>query len=143
MYNLELRNYKHPTWNSFWDKEFDKVFDVFTGHKSEFYAPNCEILDTDKSYSISLDVPGLKKEDIQIEVKENHLYITGERKSESKTEKDNVLKTERRYGKFSRVFTLPQNVNADRIEARFENGVLDVDLPKEEKSVSKKINIVS
>ena len=143
MYNLELKTSRQPVWSSHWDKEFEKIFDVFTGPKSEFFAPQCEILDSEKSYGVSLDVPGLKKEDIEIEVKDNHLYVTGERKLETRTEKNNVLRNERRYGKFSRVFTLPPNVNADHIEARFEHGVLDIHIPKEEKAQAKKISILN
>lgn len=136
MYHFELR--PNRTHNQ-WEKEFEKLFDVFS--KEDLYAPTCEILDEEKSYSISLDIPGATKEDINIEVKDNHLFVSGERKYLGKTEKDYVLRSERRYGKFSRVFSLPKNVNPDAIEARFENGVLDLTLPKEEKSQTRKITI--
>ncbi|WP_408096105.1 Hsp20/alpha crystallin family protein [Peredibacter sp. HCB2-198] len=136
MYHFELK--PNRTHNQ-WEREFEKLFDVFS--KEDLYAPACEILDEEKSYSISLDIPGATKEDINIEVKDNHLYISGERKYHGKTDKDYVLRSERRYGKFSRVFSLPKNVNPDAIEARFENGVLDLTLPKEEKSQTRKIAI--
>lgn len=123
-----------------WEKELERFFDVFSNNEYQ-YAPACEIIDGEKSYAISLDVPGLRKEDIDIEVKDNHLHISGERKAETKTDKNNVLRTERRYGKFSRVFSLPKNVNSDAIAARFDNGVLELTLPKEEKSQTKKIQI--
>jgi HSP20 family protein len=140
MYNLELRPRRH-FWNthSFFEKELDKLLDTKT---EEFYTPACEITETEKQYLVSMDIPGINKEDIGLEVKENQLYVTGKRKWESKSEKDNVLRSERRYGKFSRVFTLPQNVNADMIEARFENGVLEILLPKEEKAQTRKISIM-
>lgn len=143
MYNLELRPNRRHFWNSssLFEKEMDRFFDTFAHKGEEVYAPVCEITEQEKAFAISVDVPGMKKEDIDIEVKDNHLYITGERKYESKTEKDNVVRSEKRYGKFSRVFTLPQNVNADGIVAAFENGVLEVTLPKEEKAQAKKINI--
>lgn len=136
MYHFELR--PNRTHNQ-WEKEFEKLFDVFS--KEDLYAPACEILDEEKSYSISLDIAGVTKDDINIEVKDNHLYISGERKYNGKVEKDYILRSERRYGKFSRVFSLPKNVNPDAIEARFENGVLDLTLPKEEKSQTLKITI--
>lgn len=143
MYNLELRPNRRHFWNnsSLFEKEMDRFFETFAHKGEEIYAPVCEITEQEKAFAISVDVPGMKKEDIDIEVKDNHLYITGERKYESKSEKDNVVRSEKRYGKFSRVFTLPQNVNADGIVAAFENGVLEVTLPKEEKAQSKKINI--
>lgn len=132
MYHFELKPNRKPHW----EKEIEKIFDVFS--RNDYFAPVCEILDEEKSYSISLDIPGLREEDLDIEVKDNHLHISGERKYEEKT---SVLRSERRYGKFERVFTLPKNVNPEMIEARFENGVLDLTLPKEEKSQTKKITI--
>lgn len=140
MYQFELKPHSSRPQYSSWEKELERFFDVFSDNETHF-APACEIHDEEKMYTISLDIPGLRQEDIEIEVKDNHLHITGERKTEKKTEKNNVLRSERRYGKFSRVFSLPQNVNSDAIEASFENGVLEVALPKEEKSQSKKIQI--
>lgn len=142
MYHFDLKPSRKSQWDSptSWEKELERFFDVFSDNETHF-APSCEIHDEDKMYSISLDIPGLRQEDIDIEVKDNHLHISGERKYEKKTEKNNILRSERRYGKFSRVFSLPQNVNSDAIEASFENGVLEVKLPKEEKSQSKKIQI--
>ena len=141
MYHFELKPFRKNTWNSHaeWDKELEKFFDVFS--KTDYFAPPCEILDEEKFYSIGLDIPGLLKEDLEIEVKENHLHISGERKVVRQGNGDNILRSERRYGKFSRVFSLPQNVNPEGIEARFENGVLEVIIPKEQKSQSKKIVI--
>ncbi len=140
MYHFELKPQTRRPQYSSWEKELERFFDVFSDNETHF-APACEIHDEEKMYSISLDIPGLRQEDIEIEVKDNHLHITGERKTEKKTDKNNVLRSEKRYGKFSRVFSLPQNVNSDAIEATFENGVLEVALPKEEKSQSKKIQI--
>ena len=136
MYNLELR----PLRRQLWSNELDKMFDSLT-KTEESFAPVCEITDEEKFFSISLDIPGLKKDDITIEMKENQLVVSGERRPETKTEKTQVLRSERRYGKFSRVFTLPANINADGIQARFEHGVLDIALPKEEKAQSRKISI--
>lgn len=118
MYNLELR----PIRRHFLNTEFDKLFETN-------FTPPYDVHDDEKHFSISLDIPGVKKDDINLEVKDNHLYVTGERKSE------------RRGGKFSRVFTLPQNVNPDAIKATFENGVLELTLPKEEKAQARKITI--
>lgn len=141
MYHFELKPFRKNTWNSHseWDKELEKFFDTFT--KTDYIAPAVEVFDEEQNYCISMDVPGLKKEDLEIEMKDNQLHISGERKSTRVADKDKVLRTERRYGKFSRVFNLPKNINSDKIEARFENGVLDIILPKEEKSEGKKILI--
>ena len=122
-----------------WEKEIEKFFDVFS--RNDHFAPACEINDGEKFYSIGLDIPGLTPDEIEIEVKDNRLHISGERKASDNSQKQNVLRSERRYGKFERVFGLPQNVDSDAIEARFENGVLEITLPKEEKSQTKKISI--
>lgn len=140
MYQFELKPFR-KNWNPAleWEKEVEKIFE---GHKTQHaFTPACEIIDEEKSYFISLDIPGLKKEDLDIEVRDNHLYISGERKQVERSDKDSLVRTERRYGKFSRIFTVPQNVNADAIMARFEDGVLELTLPKEEKSQPKKITI--
>jgi HSP20 family protein len=143
MYSLELRpTRKQSLWShhNLLDREFDKFFDLFKT-EADSYTPVCEVTDEEKQYSISLDIPGIPKEGVQLEVKDNHLFITGERKSTEKVTKDNLLKTERRYGKFTRVFSLPQHVNAEAIEARVADGVLDIIIPKEEKTQSRKITI--
>lgn len=137
MYNLELRPFRRQ----FWNNELDKMFDNLATKTEDVFAPTCEITEEEKQFLISLDIPGLKKEDINIEVKENQLYVSGERKFTGKSEKDTVLRSERRYGKFTRTFTLPANVNTEAIQARFENGVLELALPKEEKAQSRKISI--
>lgn len=137
MYHFELKPSRKPQW----ENEIEKIFNVFS--RNDYFAPVCEIMDEEKSYSLSLDIPGMKEQDLDIEIKDNHLHISGERKFEERTDKNNVLRSERRYGKFERVFSLPQNVNTELIQARFENGVLDITLPKEEKSQTKKIAIGS
>jgi HSP20 family protein len=115
-----------------------KPFGAFAARNEEtVYSPAFEIADQEKQFSISLDIPGLKREDIDIEVKDFELTVTGERKTTDK----NVVRSNKSFGKFSKVFTLPKNVNTDAIEAHFENGVLDLILPKEEKSQTKKISI--
>lgn len=140
MYQFELKpSSRRSAWNSQLDKEVEKFFDVFS--KNDTFAPACEILDEEKYFSISLDIPGLKQDEIDVEVRDNRLHVTGERKASKGAEGDKVLRSERRYGKFYRVFGLPQNVDANAIEAKFENGVLDLILPKEEKSQTKKIAI--
>lgn len=133
MYQFEL--------NPFRTKEVERMFDAFS--RANAFAPACEILDEEKSYKVSLDIPGLSKDEIEIEVKDNSLLISGERKEPAHTEKSQVTRSEKRYGKFSRVFTLPKDINSEGIEASFENGVLLVSLPKEEKVQARKIAITS
>ncbi len=132
MYHFELK----PFFKNTWDRDFEKFF-----AKADQLVPSCEILDQEKFYTISLDVPGLKKEDIDLEVRDHQLHVCGERKAQNITETENILRSEKRYGKFSRSFTLPDNIKDDAIEAHFENGVLEILLPKEEKIQPKKVTI--
>jgi HSP20 family protein len=138
MYNLELRTRRTPVWNAVFDKEFDRLFSTIA--RSEAFSPACEIFDLEKAYGISLDIPGVAQEDISIEVKDRELHISGERRVRSEAE---AARSEKRYGKFTRVFSLPRDVDADAIEARFENGVLDVQLPKRAETQARKIQISS
>lgn len=134
MMNLQLRTLKHPNW----EREFEHLFNFA---REDQWSPAVEIAEEEKFFAVYLDVPGLKKEEIDIEIKDNRLFVAGERKASVDQEK--VLRSERRYGKFSRIFTLPQDVNTDAVEARFEEGVLSVILPKVEKVQPKKITISS
>jgi HSP20 family protein len=134
MYQFELKPFRNE-----WDKEIEKFFAGF--NKSDYFAPVCEVRDEEGFYSISMDIPGIAKEDLSVEMKDNQLHISGERKSKQTLENAKIVRTERKYGKFIRVFSLPQDVNAEGIEARFEHGVLELKLPKELKAQSKKINV--
>ncbi|WP_310441384.1 Hsp20/alpha crystallin family protein [Sulfurimonas sp.] len=82
------------------------------------------------AYHVEADLPGVKKEDISVETKDNVLTISGERKHKDEVKKDDYYKLESSYGKFVRSFTLPKGVDAENIKAACENGVLEVTIPK-------------
>jgi HSP20 family protein len=106
------------------------------------FQPSCDIHETKDHYLVSFDMPGVRKEDIKIEVQGNNLVISGERQSEIREGDDeSTLLHEKVYGKFERTFALPTSVNADKIEAHYENGVLNVVLPKEESVRGRTIQI--
>lgn len=92
-------------------------------------------------YVLRADVPGLKPEDLHVEVVDNTVTIHGEIKEESKTEQDNFLLQERRYGQFSRSVTLPTPLDPGKAEATIENGVLVLRLPKAEEARPKMITV--
>lgn len=141
MYHFELKPFRNSQWNQSleWEKEVEKIFDAFS--KNNNWTPATEVIDEEKAFILSMDIPGLRKDELDIEVKENKLFVSGERKQLERDEKSSVMRSEKRYGKFSRAFTLPQNVNTDSIEARFENGVLEIAIPKEEKAQPRKIKL--
>ena len=121
---LSLWNYK-PLTKGF----FDLGLDDWALEKS--FVPPCDIEEKENHFLISMDVPGLKKEDIQVEVDKDTLRVWGERKEDKKTEKNGFLKTERFFGKFYRAFSLGEAVDAGRIEASYEDGVLRLLIPRE------------
>ncbi len=111
--------------------DFDKTFYSDT---RAFY-PAVDISEDEKNIYLNFELPGLSKDDVQVKVKEdNILVIKGEKKQESKTEdkERNYIRMERHFGEFSRYFTLPDNVNPEKIDAKFDNGVLSITIEKKE-----------
>lgn len=121
----------------------DGVFAPVTRAAANF-APAYEIEESDKGYLLSFDIPGIAPDDVQVEVKENQLRVSGERKQEESSRAEGKrIYTERRYGRFERVFTLPPDVDADKIQANHEQGVLHLMLPKTEKVKPRTIKVES
>lgn len=126
--------------------EWDRLMNDFFGDNLEDtgltdWAPDVDIVEDKDEFILTADLPGLTKKDININIKENMLTISGERKSEIKDEKRNYCRTERRYGAFKRSFQLTDKVIADKISATFKDGVLTVNVPKAEEVKPKEIEI--
>lgn len=105
------------------------------------WTPAIDITEDNDAFLVTADLPGLTKKDININIKENMLTISGERKTEKKDENINYCRTERRYGAFKRSFQLTDKVIADKISASFKDGVLTVNVPKAEEVKPKEIDI--
>ncbi len=105
------------------------------------WAPAVDIHDTGEGFVVTADLPGVKKEDIVIDLKDGTLTIKGEKKFEEKVPKENYIRIERSYGRFVRSFSLPNNVDAEKIKATFNNGILDLQIPKKEEAKPKQITI--
>lgn len=90
---------------------------------------------------VNAELPGVNKEDITVDVKNNVLTISGERKHEENVNETNYYRNERFYGKFQRSFTLPDNVDAEKVDAVYKDGVLEVKIPKTEDNKTKKITV--
>jgi HSP20 family protein len=117
-------------------EDFDRMVDSFlrpTYANSLNFPPSCDVNETENHYMVSFDMPGVKKEDVKIELRSNQLRVSGERRHEARSG--------RSYGKFERTFTLPATINADKIEAHYEDGVLSIALPKAESAKPKNIEI--
>jgi len=128
-------------------REVDDIFDRFFGRSggdgsdSTVWAPQTDLVETDDAYRIHLDVPGMRKEDIAINLQNNTLTVSGTRSSERRDEGDEYVRVERAMGNFHRTFTLPETVDAESIEATYDNGVLNIHVPKTEGSTRKQIEI--
>lgn len=106
------------------------------------FNPAVDVEETDKGFLMTFDIPGIKSEDIKIEMNENILTVSGERHRTQKFDDGTkAQRLERSYGSFSRSFTLPTNVASDEIEAHYEDGVLQLHLPKTQLTKSRKIEI--
>ncbi|MDO7596544.1 MAG: Hsp20/alpha crystallin family protein [Pseudomonadota bacterium] len=112
-----------------------------TNFDSEEWSPAVDIKETKNDFVIHADLPGVKSEDIEVTAENGVLTIKGQRESEKKEEKDNYKRIERFSGSFMRRFTLPTTADLDHISAKTKNGVLELHVPKTEKSQSKRIEI--
>ncbi len=122
------------TFNALEDQELQKDIQ---------FIPAVNTREGDDAYYIEVDLPGVKKEDINIDVHDNILTVSGERKLEEERKDDEFYRVESFYGKFERSFTLPEDVDSDKIEAKDENGVLLITIPKAQQvdKAPKKIEI--
>jgi HSP20 family protein len=120
----------------------DPVRRVAGSNGDAFWAPLADLYETDNAFIVELDIPGMKKEDIQIEVMDNVATIKGERKrADDAGSKEAYLHTERRYGSFERTIDIPGGFDGVGVEAKFEDGVLRVTLPKREEAKSRFIEV--
>ncbi|MFS8636977.1 MAG: Hsp20/alpha crystallin family protein [Gemmatimonadota bacterium] len=110
------------------------------GYVAEF-EPAVDITERDDALVLTAELPGMRREDIEVELDNNVLTIRGEKKEEREEKGEERYLYERRFGSFSRSFTLPRTVDPDRISARYERGVLTVTLPKLEESKGKRIEV--
>ncbi len=116
--------------------EFDQGSDSLTS-----WYPATDIFETKDDYVFKLEVPGLSKNDVNIELNDNTLTIKGEKKEEKEIKKENYHRIESSSGKFSRSFTLPRNIDAKKVNANMENGILELRVAKAENKKAKAIPI--
>ncbi len=105
------------------------------------WAPTVDIIENDSAYLVTAEIPGVRKEDIHITLEEGVLTIAGERKQEQTEKTRKLHRLERSYGAFSRSFGLPENIDAEKIEARYRDGVLAVAVAKSETARPRHIEV--
>ena len=132
------RNYLPTTANGLLERFFnDSLFDntIFDGEMA--FAPKVDILESDKTYELQFALPGFNKEDFSIDVDDNVLTVSGERKFEEEKSDKTYRSVQTSYGSFKRSFSLPDNVSAKKIEAKYTNGILEIVVPKDETKIIK------
>ena len=135
---------RYSTANDFAPTSFSNLIDRFfsdslarTGGSSYSFVPKVDILENEKGYEVNLAVPGLSKDDFKIDLNDNFLTVSGERKFSKEKKENNLHVVETQYGNFGRSFSLPENVDASKIQAAYNNGILEIFLPKDEKKTLK------
>jgi HSP20 family protein len=112
------------------------------GRVTQSWVPALDVWETPSEVVYAFDLPGIPEESISIEVKEDTLTVSAEREKTDETSEDGFYRFERRYGSFARAVGLPQGVDQDQIAARYENGVLEIRVPKPEEQQPRKIALM-
>ena len=123
-----------------------RLFDSFfnsdaQGEETRAWVPPVDIQENGDAYLFHAELPGMTKEDIHITLENNVLRVSGERKFEKDAKKENYHRVERTYGTFTRTFTLPTQVDPEKVQAAFENGILTITVPKAEQAKPRQISI--
>jgi HSP20 family protein len=130
-------------------REINRMFDSFfrtsgreeTDMAATTWSPAVDIVEQQDAYVVKVELPGVNKDDVKITMENDILTVRGEKKQENETTKGSHHRIERSYGAFQRSFTLPTTVKADKIEASFKDGILNVTLPKSEEAKAKLIEV--
>ena len=124
---------------------FSRMLEEFFGErgKGQGLIPALDITEGDGSYRVTVELPGVAKDDVHVEVEEGVLTVRGEKKTEREEKKGKARWTERTYGSFCRSFSLPPNADADNVEASFKDGILTLVLPKTEAAKPRQVSIKS
>lgn len=128
-------------------RNFNDIVDEFfnqatSNYKRDSFVPSVDISESEKQFMVSVELPGVKKEDINVNIEKSNLTISGERKLNIQEEGKNFHRVEAKYGKFSRTFYLPDSINEDSIKAKYEDGILTISIDKSEEKLKKQIEIL-
>ena len=108
------------------------------GGEERTWAPVIEVSQRDNNFMVRADLPGIKPEDVKLEINDDAIVLAGERKSEHEETKGGVHVSERRYGRFYRTVPLPEGAKTDQARARFDNGVLEITIPSEQRKAQRR-----
>ena len=127
-------------------REMNQLMNSFLGGQEATeqpvgFIPRANVAETEDRYEVTLEVPGMKPEDIAVELKEGQLWVSGERKREEQAKGKAYRRIERQYGQFQRVIPLEGPTEADKVEATYKDGILSVTVPKSEKAKPKRVEV--
>lgn len=125
-------------------RQINRLFEqglVPTAGARSLYIPAAEIKNTEDAIHLKLEVPGMEAKDIDVQVTENAVFISGERKTENKTEEKGVTRSEFQYGKFQRRIQLPARIQNTNVTAEYKDGILNLTLPKTEQEKNKVVKV--
>ncbi len=142
---MALIKYTRPNTDLF-SRNFNDIVDEFfnnasPNYRKDSFMPSVDVSETDTQFEVSVELPGLKKEDINVDLEKGRLTISGERKFKNDEEGKNYHRVETQYGKFSRSFYLPDTIDEDSILAKYEDGILNISINKSDEKVKKQIEI--
>ena len=135
-YNTALRNFSSRSFNGILDRFLQDTFESNGGDSG--FVPAVDVSETGKTFDLEFAVPGFKKDDFTIDYSDGQLTVSGERKFEQSSDEVNYHARETRYGTFKRSFHLPENIDDKKIAATYNEGILSVSLPKDEKKELKR-----
>jgi HSP20 family protein len=122
------------------NRMFGRAYGVEEGGAGS-WLPALDIFETEDKFVVTVELPGIEPEDVEVSVEDSTLSIRGERRFSEEVSEENYRRVERRYGSFVRSFSLPQTADAEKIEAAFDRGVLRIEVPKAEVAKPKKITV--
>lgn len=141
---MTLMQYNRPQ-KDLMSKRFSDIMDEFfndaVSARRDSFVPSIDVSETDNQFLITAELPGMKKEDINISLENSRLSISGERSFENEEKGKTFHRVETQYGSFNRSFQLPDNISEDSISATYEDGLLNISIDKSEEKVKKQIEI--
>ena len=142
---MARENTRRDLWNPFGEEFFspERFFRDLAApvQRTSRLAPAVDVSEDEKAYKITVELAGVKRDDVSVEVHDNVLSIRGEKKSEREEKKDKIHWVERSYGSFSRSFSLPPTAVSEDLRASFNDGVLTIEIPKKEEAKPRLISI--
>ena len=127
--------------NRIFDESFSRTADLEDDISMSAWKPSVDIYETDEAIILKAELPGIKKEDVSVEIKDNVLTLRGERVEDKEIKEGSYFRKERCFGTFSRAFNLQHRVQPDKIKAKFKDGILEIEIPKPEEEKPKQITV--